>query len=775
MPHGTHRKSSPKHPIQPTKEFMGQEKPSDIIHELENRFLTYALSTIVSRSLPDVRDGLKPIHRRILYAIHSMGVTAEAKPVKSAKIIGEVLGKYHPHGDASTYESMVRMAQDFSMRYPLVDGKGNFGSLDGDPPAAYRYTEGRLTPITSFILNDIKKDTVGFHQNYDNTLKEPDILPSRIPNLLVNGSSGIAVGMACSFPSHNLNEVITALISLVDDRKQSTAQIMKSIKGPDFPTGGIILNSKTELRNAYDSGSGAVKIRGEWKVEDLPRGKSQIILTAIPYGVNKSKLIEKIAEIITSKKLAGLTDIRDESDENVRVVLEIKTGTEPDKVMTYLFKHTELETNFQLNFNCLKPTGEPARLSLKEICLHFLDFRQDVVVRRLKFDLAVLEKRLHILAAFVVIFKNLDKAIKLIRSSNSRKAAADKLKKAFKLDDEQVNAVLEIPLYRLVEMEIDKIKKEQKEKLKEQKEIQDILKSKNKIWGVVKNELKEINEAFGDKRITKIKTVETVEYNAEDFIEHEDVVLVLSRNGWLRKVKTLNDPATLKYKEKDGLLGIVRTNTRDLAAIFTSAGMVYIHKVYNLPYTRGGFGEPVQSLFKFGDGERVIKILSLPGEESESAEETGEQHAFDFEDTIEDSEELLLVNDAGNGFRFPLDNLTETSRAGKRVMSIKKDARMMAVSPVVGKHVLLVSDAGKGLLIKLDQVPQLAGVGVGVKLMNPAKGKVTTARCVHRKETVQMVFSEGKSKPLKISDLTVHNRGGQGVFVSKRHKVINLI
>ena len=754
---------------------MAKEKESDITHELENRFLTYALSTIVSRSLPDVRDGLKPIHRRILYAINSMGVTSDAKPVKSAKIIGEVLGKYHPHGDASTYESMVRMAQDFSMRYPLVDGKGNFGSLDGDPPAAYRYTEGRLTPITSYILNDIKKDTVDFHQNYDNTLKEPDILPSRIPNLLVNGSSGIAVGMACSFPSHNLTEVIDALISLIDEPKQTTTQIMKFIKGPDFPTGGIILNTKSEIRKAYDQGLGAVKIRGEWQQEDLPRGKIQIILTAIPYSVNKSRLIEKIADIIIAKKLPALTDIRDESDERVRVVLEVKSGTDPEKVMTYLFKHTELETNFQLNFNCLKPTGEPARLSLKEICSHFLDFRNDVVVRRLKFDLAVLEKRLHLLAAFVIVFKNLDKALKMIRSSKSRQEAAIKLKKAFKLDDEQVTAILEIPLYRLVSMEIDKIKLEQKEKQKEQQEIKSILASKKKIWEEVKTELKEIGEKFGDKRRTKIsKTIEAVEYNAEDFIEHENVVLVLSRNGWLRKTKNLSDPSSLKFKENDGLLGIVRTNTRDLAAIFTSAGMVYVSKVFNLPYTRGGFGEPVQHLFKFGDGERVVKILSLPGMENGKTEESGEQQTIDFEDNVKDSEELLVVSDIGNGFTFPLANLTETSRAGKRVMSVKEGARMVAVSPVTEDYVLLVSEAGKGLLIDLDQVTQLSGSGVGSKLMNTSKSKVSTARCVDRKQSVQMVFEDGKSKELNLSKITIHNRGGQGVFVSKNKKVINL-
>jgi DNA gyrase subunit A len=753
---------------------MAKEKASDITHELENRFLTYALSTIVSRSLPDVRDGLKPIHRRILYAINSMGVTSDSKPVKSAKIIGEVLGKYHPHGDASTYESMVRMAQDFSMRYPLVDGKGNFGSLDGDPPAAYRYTEGRLTPITSYILNDIKKDTVDFRQNYDNTLREPEILPSRIPNLLINGSSGIAVGMACSFPSHNLTEVIDALVSLIDEPKQTTTQIMKFIKGPDFATGGIILNSKTELRKAYDQGLGAVKIRGEWQQEDLPRNKIQIILTAIPYSVNKSRLIEKIAEIIINKKLPALTDIRDESDENVRVVLEVKNGTDPEKIMTYLFKHTELETSFQLNFNCLKPTGEPARLSLKEICSHFLDFRKDVIVRRLKFDLAVIEKRLHILTAFVIIFKSLDKALKLIRSSKSRQEAATKLKKTFKLDDEQVSAILEIPLYRLVSMEIDKIQLEQKEKLKEQKEIKEILASQKKIWNVVKTELQEVGEKFGDKRRTKIKTIETVEYNAEDFIEHENVVLVLSRNGWLRKTKNLSDPSSLKFKENDGLLGIVRTNTRDLAAFFTSAGMVYINKVFNLPYTRGGFGEPVQHLFKFGDGERVIKILSLPGAENGKTEEPGEQQTMDFEDVIADSEELLFVSNIGNGFTFPVANLTETSRAGKRVMTIKDDARMVAVSPVIEDHVLLVSEVGKGLLVELDQVTQLSGAGVGTKLMNTAKSRVSAARCVNRKQSVQMIFEDGKSKELNLSKITIHNRGGQGVFVSKNKKVIDL-
>ncbi|MFQ5482663.1 MAG: DNA gyrase subunit A, partial [Nitrospinaceae bacterium] len=395
---------------------MAKEKLSDITSELESRFLTYALSTIVSRSLPDVRDGLKPIHRRILYAIHNMGVTEDSKPVKSAKIIGEVLGKYHPHGDASTYESMVRMAQDFSMRYPLVDGRGNFGSLDGDAPAAYRYTEGRLTAITSLLLADIKKDTVDFRSNYDNTLKEPVVLPSQAPNLLINGASGIAVGMACSFPSHNLKETVAALIALIGDRNLDTAQLMKHIKGPDFATGGILLSPRKEIQKTYEEGLGSFKIRGEWKLETLPRGKVQILLTSIPYGINKARLIEKIAEIIISKKVPGLADVRDESDEKIRVVLELKGSVDPEKVMTYLFKHTDFETNFHVNLNCLKPNGEPARLSLKEICIEFLDFRKEVVTRRVRHNLGLVETRLHLLAGFTAVFEALDKALKLIRS-----------------------------------------------------------------------------------------------------------------------------------------------------------------------------------------------------------------------------------------------------------------------------------------------------------------------------------------------------------------------
>lgn len=757
---------------------MGHEKTSNLQDELEKRFLTYALSTIVSRSLPDVRDGLKPIHRRILFAMESMGMNSTSKHVKSAKIIGEVLGKYHPHGDSSTYESMVRMAQDFSMRYPLVDGKGNFGSMDGDSPAAYRYTEGRLTSITSSLLEDIKKDTVDFRSNYDNTLKEPVVLPSRIPNLLVNGSSGIAVGMACSFPSHNLNEVMAALISLIDSPNQTVANLMKHIKGPDFPTGGIILNSKTEMRKAYESGLGAIKIRGCWKTEYLSRGKKQIILTAIPYSVNKSRLIEKIAEIIIAKKLPALTDVRDESDAEVRVVLEIKSTCDENKLMSYLFKHTELENNFQVNFNCLKTSGEPERLSLLEICQEFLRFRKQVITRRLTYELTLIKKRLHILTGFAIIFNDLDKALKLIRSSKSRKEAHDKLQKRFKLDDEQTSAVLEIPLYRLVGMEMEKILKEQKEKLAEQKKINAVLASSKKIWAEVKKELEEIKKKHGDKRLTQIKTVENIEYNAEDFIEHENVNIILSQNGWIRKLKNLTDPSGLKFKENDRLLDSLQTNTQNLIAIFTTFGTVYVSKAYNLPYTRSGFGEPVQSLFKFGDGEKVIGMITLSSLDIilDTPEVAG-QTSMAFikkKKAQKHAPEFMVISANGFGFRFPLSNLTETTRSGRKIMNLKDEDKMVGFAPVTHDHVFLATAKGKAVVIPTEQVAQLAGSGKGVTLMKPLGSSIIGFKFVNLKDKVMLEFDSGNEKPLTIKNVRLCNRGSQGVIISKRKAIIKI-
>ena len=491
-------------------------------------------------------------------------------------------------------------------------------------------------------------------------------------------------------------------------------------------------------------------------------------------------MIEKIAEIIIAKKLPPLIDVRDESDENMRVVLELKSGTNTEKIMTYLLRHTELENNFQLNFNCLKPTGEPARLSLKEICRNFLDFRKEVVTRRLEYELAILIKRLHILDGFVAIFSQLDKALKIIRSSKSKQEAHDKLKKGFKLDDEQVSAVLEIPLYRLVAMEVEKILAEQKEKSKEKKQIQAILSSDKKIWAVVQKELHEIDEKFGDKRRTKIKTIELVEYNAEDFIEHEDAYLVLSKNGWLRKFKTVVEPSTLKYKENDSLLATVKANTREFVAFFTSRGMVYVFKLYNLPYTRAGFGEPVQNLFKFADGEKVISILSLDPAElaagqipptGDSSNKSSRQTRLSFASENKGGLEGMVIGSSGYGFRFPLSNLIETTRSGRKLMTLKGNDKIVGFSLVTGDHLFMASVNGKGIVIPIEQVSLLTGAGMGSRLIKLINSSLAGFKVTNKNGHSTITFDDGKTKKINIKDIRVTNRGGQGIIISKRKKI----
>tara|TARA_B100000686_G_scaffold334379_1_gene401526 strand:- start:105 stop:1775 length:1671 start_codon:yes stop_codon:yes gene_type:complete len=555
---------------------------------------------------------------------------------------------------------------------------------------------------------------------------------------------------------------------MIDQPKQTVTSLMKYIKGPDFPTEGVILNSKTELRRAYETGSGAVKIRGEWKIENLPRGKKQVIITSIPYAINKARLIEKIAEIIIAKKLSSLTDIRDESDEKVRVVLEIKNTADPEKLMSYLFKHTDLESSFQLNFTCLKPNGEPARLSLIEICQEFLRFRQQVVTRRLKFELALLEQRLHILSGFVAIFNDLDKALKLIRSSESRKEAHEKIQKRFKLDDEQTSAILEFPLYRLVSMEMEKIISEQEEKLKDKKKIVSILKSPKKIWGEVRKEFEEIDKKYGDKRITKFGSSDSIEFNAEDFIEHEDIHLVLSQNGWLRKLKTLNGPSSLKFKENDQLLSITPCNTKDLLGIFTSKGIVYITKAYSLPYTRSGFGEPIQSIFKFTDGEKVIGMIGLPAKPEDDQNHT--QSSMNFGNETE----YMVASANGFGFRFPISNLVETTRSGRKIMNLKNDDRMIGIAPVTQDHLFLATAQGKAVVIATEQITQLIGSGKGVILMKPGDSHLIGFKFVNLKQKVNISFDSGKDKEITVKSVRLCNRGSQGVIISKRKTITKI-
>jgi DNA gyrase subunit A len=737
--------------------------------EVENRFLTYALSTIVSRSLPDVRDGLKPVHRRILFAMWEMGLGPTAKFRKSAAVVGEVLGKFHPHGDQAAYDAMVRMAQDFSLRYPLVEGSGNFGSLDGDPAAAMRYTEARLSKIAEELLVEIDKETVGFRPNYDNSLKEPAVLPARFPQLLVNGSSGIAVGMSCSFPPHNIGEVIDGLAAMIDNSNIEVKDLLKFIKGPDFPTSGQILNSKKELKAIYQAGSGAIRIRGEYTLEDLPRGRQAIVFTSIPYMVNKAKLLEKLIGLMEEKKLPQVSAVRDESTDVVRIVLELKAEANADLVTAYIFKHTDLESNFPMNFTALKPNMEPERLSLKEIMRYFLDFRHEIVTKRLNYDLRLLKARLHILKAFEVLYDDLDTAIKIIRKAKSREDAAEKLKKHFKLDDEQVKAILEIQLYKLVGLEIERILKEKAEKTKQKKDIEATLGSQKKIWALIKSELLEIKEKYGDKRKSVMKAAEDVEFSQEDFIVHEDVTVILTKMGWIRRVKTVGE--NLRFKEGDELLALLPANTRDNIAVFSSAGKVYVTKANDLP-AGSGFGEPVQHLFKFGDGERPVTAMNLatvfagaPG-----VDEKGKQTELALAPR---KVTAISVSAKGIGFKFDLGQFNSvTTRAGKKFAGVKTGDSIKGVDVLDLPNVLFLTTEGKAVVIAAKDIPLLSGAGKGVRLVNVKKGEVALFRAVRKGEQVKVIDEKAKEKTIDLKHYGIMTRGSVGLKAVKAVKFV---
>jgi len=738
--------------------------------EVENRFLTYALSTIVSRSLPDVRDGLKPVHRRILFAMWEMGLGPTSRFRKSAAVVGEVLGKFHPHGDQAAYDAMVRMAQDFSLRYPLVDGSGNFGSLDGDPAAAMRYTEARLSQLAEELLVEIEKETVGFRPNYDNSLKEPVVLPARFPQLLVNGTSGIAVGMSCSFPPHNIGEVIDGLAAMIDNSSIDLKDILKFIKGPDFPTSGQILNSKKELKDIYQAGSGAIRVRGEYSVEDMPRGKQAIVFTSIPYQVNKAKVLERIIGLMDEKKLPQVTTVRDESTDVIRLVLELKAETNPELVTAYLFKHTDLENSFAVNFTALKPNMEPERLSLKEIMRYFLDFRLEITTKRLNFDLRLLKARLHILKAFEMLYDDLDTAIKLIRKSKSREEAAVKIKKHFKFDDDQTRAILEMQLYKLAGLEIERILKEKAEKTKLRKDIEAILGSQKKIWGLIKTELLDIKAKYGDKRKSVMKAAEDVEFSQDDFVVHEDITMILTKMGWVRRVKTVGE--NLRFKEGDDLLSLIPANTRDNIAIFSSAGKAYVIKAFDLP-SSSGFGEPVQHLFKFGDGERPIMAMNLTTvlaapEEIDPA--GGKQPAL----ALAGGTVLALsVSAKGVGFKFDLSQFNSvTTRAGKKFAGVKTGDSIMGVAILELPLVMFLTNEGKAVVVAGKDIPLLTGAGKGVKLVNVKKGEITLFRAVRKGEQVKVIDEKGKEKVIDLKHYSVMTRGSVGLKAVKAVKFV---
>ncbi|MCH8828810.1 MAG: DNA topoisomerase 4 subunit A, partial [Planctomycetes bacterium] len=587
--------------------------------ETRRRYLNYALSVITSRALPDVRDGLKPVQRRILYVMYQeLRLTADAKRRKSMKICGDTTGNYHPHGEGSVYDTLVRLAQDFTLRYPLIDGQGNFGSVLGLPHAQARYTEVRLTSIAERMMSELRFHTVDTRLNYDATRDEPVVLPAQFPHLLVNGTQGIAVGMATNIPPHNLGEVIKACVHLIKSPQATVAQLMKFIKGPDFPLGGRIVSDHRTIRKAYEEGRGSFKVRAEWRFDKERRKeiRHRLVVYSVPFGVSTGPLLEALGEIVERRKLPQLVNVGDETSEQngLRVVLELKPGSDPEAVMAYLYKHTNLEQNFALNMTCLLPdnrgTTVPSRLSLVDILRHFLDFRFDTVRRRFEFQLEQLERRIHILEGMQILFDGLDRALKIIRRSKGKQDAAAKLIREFRLDEMQVNAILELQLYRISQLEIGRILEELAEKRTAAAQIKLILASQRRLWKVVEKELEQLADEFADRRRTGIGSAEEIsEYDPQAYIIRENTNVVVTREGWLKRVARLQKIETTRVREGDVVQEVVPGNTLENVVLFASDGSAYTLPIDQIPVTTG-YGEPLAKHVRMSDGAGIVAAIS---------------------------------------------------------------------------------------------------------------------------------------------------------------------
>ena len=748
------------------------------LHEAaQTRYLNYALSVITSRALPDVRDGLKPVQRRILYTMWQQNLTAAVKHRKCAKVVGDVMGSYHPHGDAALYETLVRMAQPFSLRYPLVDGSGNFGSLDGDSAAAMRYTECRLARISDELLTEIEQATVPFRPNYDGTKTEPVVLPSRVPNLLINGATGIAVGMATNIPPHNLTEVCTALVKLLDNPDLTSVQLCRYVKGPDFPTGGQMLNAPDELKQIYKTGSGAIRLRGTWEAGPESRGTKTVYITSIPYTVNKAALVERIGEIALSRKLPPLVDVKDLSTEDVRVALELKRDADEKMVMAYLFKHTPLQTNFLVNLTCLIPTenaevGRPERLDLHSILWHFLHFRLDVVTRRLEHELEALKKRIHILEGFEKVFDALDEIIRIVRKSDGKADAAQQIIKRFSLDAEQTDAILELKIYRLARLEILIIRKEADEKRKRARQIGALLKNEESRWGLVREEIEQIQKQYGDARRTTIASDEgEAEYTAEDFIVEEDNVVIVSRDGWVKRQKEVKDIATTRLREGDQVLAALAGSTRATAVFFSNVGVAYSARIADIPASTG-YGEPIQRLFKLRDGERILAALSL------DPRVAGEIRPK--KEGAEPAVHAVAVSSDGYSLRFSLEPFVEPStRAGRRYARPGEGAEFGGVARATGSEVLIVATReARALLTKAEEVNFLSGPGRGVILIKLASKDDRVLGFIAStgdRDLMTVETSRGAEQTISTAKYEVTGRGGKGRELLQRGQFTRVV
>ncbi len=748
------------------------------LHEAaQTRYLNYALSVITSRALPDVRDGLKPVQRRILYTMWQQNLTADTKHRKCAKVVGDVMGSYHPHGDVALYDTLVRMAQPFSLRYPLVDGSGNFGSLDGDSAAAMRYTECRLARLSDELLTEIDQTTVPFRPNYDGTRTEPVVLPSRIPNLLINGATGIAVGMATNIPPHNLGEVCTALVKLLDDPDLTSVRLCKWIKGPDFPTGGEMLNSPEELKQIYKTGSGAIRLRGTWELGPETRGTKTIYVTSIPYTVNKSALVERIGDIAASRKLPPLLDVKDLSTDDVRISLELKKDADEKMVMAYLFKHTPLQTNFPVNLTCLIPTenqevGRPERLDLHAILWHFLHFRLDVVTRRLEHELEALKKRVHILEGFEKVFDALDEILKIVRRSEGKADAAQAIIKRFALDAEQTDAILELKIYRLAKLEILVIRKELEEKRRRTRQINTLLKSEESRWDIVRIEIEEIQKKYGDPRRTKISSDEgESEYTAEDFIIEEDNVVIVSRDGWVKRQKEVKDISTTRLREGDAVLAALAGSTRATAVFFSNFGVAYTARIADVPASTG-YGEPIQRLFKLKDGERIVAAFSL--DPRVAGEITAKKEG------AEPKVHAVAVTSDGYSLRFSLEPFIEPStRAGRRFARTAQGAEVVGVARYTGEEILITATReARGLLTRAEEVNFLSGPGRGViliKLQSKEDRVLGFIASTGDRDLLTVETSRGGEQTISTAKYEVTGRGGKGRELLQRGQFARIV
>ena len=746
---------------------------ASLVEEARRRYLNYALSVITARALPDARDGLKPVQRRILYTMfHELRLRSDAKHRKSAAIVGEVMGKYHPHGDTAIYDALVRMAQPFTMRAPLVDGRGNFGSPDGDSAAAFRYTEARLHRLADELLVELAKKTVVYRPNYDGRLFEPVVLPARFPNLLVNGSQGIAVGMATSIPPHNLAEVIQACVALIDE-DLTTKQLMRFVKGPDFPTGGELVSTKQELARVYESGQGSLKLRGQWKTESPRSGNPLIVIESIPYTIERRAVVEKVAEVIIQRKMPALIDVRDESTDDCRIVCEMKKDADASLIMAYLYKHTPLQANVQVNLTCLVPTSNPEvaapqRIGLKEILRRFLDFRMEVVTKRLEFELDQLRKRIHILEGFVVVFDALDEAIRIIRRSEGKQDAAQKLMKRFKLDELQADAILELKLYRLAKLQILEIRSELESKVKEAKRVERLLKSPAARWKLIKAELQELATLYADPRRTRITAkLEEPEFDAEAFIVDEDAMVIVTEQGWVKRQQRVKEVASTRVRKGDRVLAVIAGSTKSSIAFFSSHGVCYVTRIVDIPASTG-HGTPLQTLFKMADGERIVGAIGFDPRflEVPPAEDGSEEPEAPY---------AIAVTRGGLALRFSLRNHRDPStRSGRKFTRPKAGDEVIYVASVFEEDcIACVTKQRRALVCDAEEVSLLAGAGRGVMLIKLQKDDhVVGARVLAYEDDVLIAQREGGSEyRITLRKYEIVSRGGRGFQLFTRGAV----